>query len=204
MPGSIAGTSCSSRSCSPSSKTAVCYMLDSADDILPAALHYLGLDPNSTKRQDLDEPPRCCRRSGPRSANSIRPNISTRWRAAKFAWLSAGLATSSRRRSAPRRRRTASRSAMRFRKKARRCGSTISRSRRTRRIRPRRYAFIDYLLRAGSRGEEQQFRRLCQRQSGKPEIHRQVRARRPRRLSGRGDHGEALHRPRARPARRSG
>ena len=30
------------------------YMLDSADDILPAALHYLGLDPNSTKPADLD------------------------------------------------------------------------------------------------------------------------------------------------------
>jgi putrescine transport system substrate-binding protein len=29
------------------------HMLDSADDILPAALHYLGLDPNSTKPQDL-------------------------------------------------------------------------------------------------------------------------------------------------------
>jgi putrescine transport system substrate-binding protein len=30
-------------------------MLDSADDILPAALHYLGLDPNSTKPQDLEK-----------------------------------------------------------------------------------------------------------------------------------------------------
>ena len=30
------------------------YMLDSADDIMPAALHYLGLDPNSTKLKDLD------------------------------------------------------------------------------------------------------------------------------------------------------
>ena len=30
------------------------HMLDSADDILPAALHYLGLDPNSTKPADLD------------------------------------------------------------------------------------------------------------------------------------------------------
>jgi putrescine transport system substrate-binding protein len=30
------------------------HMLDSADDILPAALHYLGLDPNSTKRGDLE------------------------------------------------------------------------------------------------------------------------------------------------------
>ncbi|MEJ2377685.1 MAG: polyamine ABC transporter substrate-binding protein [Pseudolabrys sp.] len=30
------------------------HMLDSADDILPAALHYLRLDPNSTKRDDLE------------------------------------------------------------------------------------------------------------------------------------------------------
>ena len=30
------------------------HMLDSADDILPAALHYLGLDPNSTKPDDLE------------------------------------------------------------------------------------------------------------------------------------------------------
>ena len=30
------------------------HMLDSADDILPAALHYLGLDPNSAKPADLD------------------------------------------------------------------------------------------------------------------------------------------------------
>ncbi len=29
------------------------HMLDSADDILPAALHYLGLNPNSTKPEDL-------------------------------------------------------------------------------------------------------------------------------------------------------
>jgi putrescine transport system substrate-binding protein len=31
------------------------YMLDSADDILPSALHYLGLDPNTTKAADLQK-----------------------------------------------------------------------------------------------------------------------------------------------------
>src|SRR5665213_818546 len=31
------------------------HMLDSADDILPAALHYLGLDPNTTAQADLDK-----------------------------------------------------------------------------------------------------------------------------------------------------
>jgi putrescine transport system substrate-binding protein len=30
------------------------HMLDSADDIMPAALHYLGLDPNSTQQADLE------------------------------------------------------------------------------------------------------------------------------------------------------
>jgi putrescine transport system substrate-binding protein len=31
------------------------HMLDSVDDIVPAALHYLGLDPNSTQQSDLDK-----------------------------------------------------------------------------------------------------------------------------------------------------
>lgn len=31
------------------------HMLDSADDILPAALRYLGIDPNSTKQADLEK-----------------------------------------------------------------------------------------------------------------------------------------------------
>jgi putrescine transport system substrate-binding protein len=31
------------------------HMLDSADDILPAALKYLGLDPNSSKQEDLEK-----------------------------------------------------------------------------------------------------------------------------------------------------
>jgi putrescine transport system substrate-binding protein len=31
------------------------HMLDSADDIMPAALHYLGLDPNTTQQADLEK-----------------------------------------------------------------------------------------------------------------------------------------------------
>ncbi len=31
------------------------HMLDSADDILPAALHYLGLDPNTTRQAELEK-----------------------------------------------------------------------------------------------------------------------------------------------------
>ena len=41
------GTSCSSRRTSRKFKDCGVHMLDSADDIMPAALHYLGLDPNS-------------------------------------------------------------------------------------------------------------------------------------------------------------
>jgi putrescine transport system substrate-binding protein len=36
-------------------KTCGIHMLDSADDIIPAALHYLKLDPNSAKSADLDK-----------------------------------------------------------------------------------------------------------------------------------------------------
>lgn len=43
------------------------YMLDSADDIMPAALHYLGLNPNSTEPADLD------RAAG--LVNKIRPAV---------------------------------------------------------------------------------------------------------------------------------
>src|SRR5205085_256948 len=31
------------------------HMLDSADDIMPAALHYLGLNPNTTQQADLEK-----------------------------------------------------------------------------------------------------------------------------------------------------
>ena len=51
------------------------HMLDSADDIFPAALGYLGLDPNSTKQADLEKAADLVARSGPMSASFIRPNI---------------------------------------------------------------------------------------------------------------------------------
>ena len=35
------------------------HMLDSADDIMPAALHYLGLDPNTTQQADLEKAADC-------------------------------------------------------------------------------------------------------------------------------------------------
>lgn len=43
------------------------HMLDSADDILPAALGYLGIDPNSTKQADLEK--------AADLVSKIRPNV---------------------------------------------------------------------------------------------------------------------------------
>jgi len=41
------------------------HMLDSADDILPAALNWLGLDPNSTRREDLEKAAEALRKIRP-------------------------------------------------------------------------------------------------------------------------------------------
>ena len=49
------GISCSSRKISRKFKDCGVMMLDSSDDILPAALHYLGLDPNTTQQADLEK-----------------------------------------------------------------------------------------------------------------------------------------------------
>ena len=43
------------------------HMLDSADDIMPAALHYLGLDPNTTAQADFDK--------AAELLTKIRPNV---------------------------------------------------------------------------------------------------------------------------------
>jgi putrescine transport system substrate-binding protein len=106
------------------------HMLDSADDILPAALSYLGIDPNSTKPADLEKAAELVGR--------IRPNVrkfhSSEYlgaQARSVSWLD-GRATSCRRAAARRRQKTASRSATAYRRRARRCSSTIWRSRQTR------------------------------------------------------------------------
>lgn len=51
------------------------HMLDSADDIFPAALNYLGLDPNSTKQADLEKAADAVAKSARPCGNFIRPNI---------------------------------------------------------------------------------------------------------------------------------
>ena len=52
---STAGTSSSSRRCSRKFKDCGVHMLDASDDILPAALHYLGLDPNTDEARPTCE-----------------------------------------------------------------------------------------------------------------------------------------------------
>ena len=104
------------------------YMLDSSDDIFPAALNYLqtpGFARGTTK---------CCLRHAPYSAGTYFCNTSTRSRGEKSVWWSAGRATSSWHRSAPPRPEPASRSAIRSPRRGRRCSSTTWRSRRTPRI----------------------------------------------------------------------
>ena len=115
------------------------HLLDSSDDIMPAGLHYLHLDPNTSDPGDLQKVTDLLDAgSGRMCANSIPRNISMRSPPARSASPSAFPAMSSRRRSARRRPRAASRSAIRSRRRARSCGSTISPFRRTRRIRKRR------------------------------------------------------------------
>ena len=52
---STAGTSSSSRRTWPKFKDCGVHFLDSSDDILPAALKHLGLDPNSSREADLQQ-----------------------------------------------------------------------------------------------------------------------------------------------------
>ena len=59
-------------------------MLDSATDVLPAALNYLGLDPDSRSPRTSPRRPTSSRRCGPSSASSIPRSTSTRWPAANI------------------------------------------------------------------------------------------------------------------------
>jgi len=116
-------------------------MLDSATDVLPAALNYLGLDPDSKKPEDLA-----------RAADvvkAVRPFI-RKFHSSEYINALAGgniclvsviPATSSRRATAPPRPRTGRTSPMPSPRKARCCGSTWRPSPRMRRIPRRRLAF---------------------------------------------------------------
>ena len=99
-------------------------VLDAPDDILPAALNYLGLDPNSSNPEDIKKAGELLKKSGRASRNSIPPNTSMRSPTATSVLRSVTQATSCRRAIAPKRRRTARRSSIRCPSKARKCGLT--------------------------------------------------------------------------------
>jgi putrescine transport system substrate-binding protein len=106
------------------------HMLDSADDIFPAALGYLGLDPNSTKQADLEK--------AADLVSKIRPYVRKFHSSEYLSALATGeiclvVGWSGDIMQARSRAAEATRSAMRSRKRARRCFSTISRFRRMRR-----------------------------------------------------------------------
>ena len=124
-------------------------------------------------------------------ANSIRPNISTRWPRARSAWCSAIRATSSRRRSAPRKPRTASRSAMRSREEgAQLWFDNLAIPKDAKNV-AEAHALINYPAQARGRGEEHEFPVLRQRQCREPAADRQGDPRRQDDLSRRGDDEDA-------------
>jgi putrescine transport system substrate-binding protein len=102
------------------------HMLDSADDIMPAALHYLGLNPNSTDTGELDKAAELLMKI----RSSVRKFHSSEY-LEKSAWWSGGRVISSRRKGVQSRPRTELKSVIRSRRKARRCFSTISPSPKT-------------------------------------------------------------------------
>ena len=120
-------------------------MLDSADDILPAALHYLGLDPNSTIEAELQK--------AADLVMTIRPLV-RKFHASEylnalatgeicFAVGFSGDVKQAQKRAA--RRRTASRSPIPSRMKAHSSGSTIWRSRAMPRTSAEAHEFINFL-----------------------------------------------------------
>ena len=163
-------------------------MLDSADDILPAALNYLGLDPNSTKPANLKRRLPLSARSG-RSVRKFHSSEYLNGLATGEICLVVGWSAISSRHEAARPRPMASRLAMRSRKRARRCSSTISPFRRM--PEHHRSPRADQLSLPSARcGEEFRFPVLCQRQSGQPETDRSENRQRQNDLSG-PNHDEA-------------
>ncbi len=107
------------------------HMLDSADDIFPAALGYLGLDPNSTKQADLEKAADLVAKVRP----FVRKFHSSEYLSALatgeiclvVGWSGDIMQARSRAAEAKGMPRATSRSAIRSRNRARRCSSTISR-----------------------------------------------------------------------------
>ena len=107
------------------------HMLDSADDILPAALNYLGLDPNTSKEADLQKAADLMMKIRPfvrKFHSSEYLNALASGEICLVVGFSGDIKQAQKRARKPR---TGSRSPTRSRRKARNCGSTISRSRAT-------------------------------------------------------------------------
>ena len=196
---STAGTSCSSRRVSRASRTAASTCSIPSDDIMPAALHYLGLDPNSKDGNELD--------AAANLLTKLRPFVRKFHSSEYLNALASGeiclvVGWSGDIKQAQKRAAEA--------KNGVEIGYAIPKGgaqmwfdnlaipKDAKHV-AEAHAFIDYHAAAGGGGEEQQSGRLRQRQSGEPAVDRQGGARRPHRLSRCGHHGEALHHRGARP-----
>ena len=166
---------------------------DSADDIMPAALHYLGLDPNSTDAKDLQK--------AADLVAKVRPSVRKFHSSEYLNALASGeiclvVGWSGDIKQAQKRAAEAKNgSRHRLRDPEGRRADVVRQSRHPegRRARRRGPCLHRLSFEAGSGGEEQQSRVLRQRQSREPEIHRQGRTRRQERLSRRGRDEAALH-----------
>ncbi|MEH2627835.1 hypothetical protein V1292_005890 [Bradyrhizobium sp. AZCC 1719] len=168
------------------------HMLDSADDILPAALSYLGIDPNSTKQADLEK--------AADLVSKIRPNVRKFHSSEYLGALASGgdllrgglvgrhHAGAQPRGGSKKRRRD------RLHHPERGCADVLRQSRDSRGCEERRGSLrADQLsLPPRGRGEEFRFPVLRQRQSREPEADRSEDFERPQHLSGRSDAEKAV------------
>ncbi len=174
------------------------HMLDSADDILPAALHYLGLDPNSSKEADLQKAADLMMK--------IRPSVRKFHSSEYINALASGeiclvVGFSGDIKQAQKRAAEAKNGVeiayaipkegaqlwfdnLAIPRDARNVGGSLR--------------VHQLSADAGGGGQELEFHLLRQRQSGEPEIHRQGDSRRQDHLSRRSDDGAPLHLPGAR------
>ena len=166
------------------------HMLDSADDILPAALHYLGLDPNTTQQADLEKAADLAHQDQAERAQVQLVGISECARLRRD--LPRGRLVRRHQAGAEARRRSQGRHRDRLRHPQGRRADVLRQLRDPEGRQERRRGACLHRLHAaaGRGGEELEFPRLCQRQSREPEAARQGRARRPHRLSGRRHDGE--------------
>jgi len=101
------------------------HLLDSSDDIMSAGLHYLHLDPNTSEPGDLNKVTDLLLKIRPYIRKFHSSEYLNALATGEIASWSAFPATSNRRKSAPQRRKAASKSVTRSRRRVRSYGSTI-------------------------------------------------------------------------------